>query len=206
MLVSRKPVYVAAAIAAIALLYLGFAGYGKWQEHKANAQSQQAQQHHEEGINQAGQGQSASSEGDAAIQRTKELQGKLAVADAEVERLKAILAHHPVPSQPPVAGPGNIPSIHDSSSNEMDVKDKLIDAQGKEIGLLKIQVIEYKSAADSYKDYGDHYKKAYEEECKSHNLDNIAHQASLAAEKARTLKVGIFSFGGGAAAGWLLHR
>lgn len=202
-----KPVtYSVVAILAAGLLYAGFAGYEAWQEHKAHEQSQQAQQHHEAGINQASQGTDAATEGDLAIQRAKALQGKLAVADAEVARLKAILAHQTTPPEHPVAGPGSMPVIPNTPTSEGDVKDKLIESQDKEIGLLKLQVVEYKSASEHYKDYGDHYKAAYSEECKAHNLDNIAHQASLAAQKSKTIKVGIFSFGGGALVGWMAHR
>lgn len=196
--------YIVLSVVAVALLGIGLVGYDAWKEHKANVATQQAQQHHEAGIASASQGQVAATEGDLAIHRAQQLQGKLAVANAEVERLKTLLKAKD--QSPHVAGPGPLPPLPDSPNTEGGVKDGLIAAQDKEIGLLKMQNEEYRSAAESYKASSGFYQKAYEEECRSHNLDNLAHQAKLAAQKSETIKIGILSFGGGAAIGYLSHR
>jgi hypothetical protein len=92
-----------------------------------------------------------------------------------------------------------------------DLKDQVIsalianrDALRSENGILQDQNTLYKDKCDQLTWSVTSYKKAYSEEKLSHELDNISHAAALRAAKARTLKVGILSFGGGAAVGGLV--
>jgi hypothetical protein len=204
--IPKKFLYLAGVILAMILLYAGFSGYQRYKEWAATQAHEQAEQQHTNGVIQSNQGATSGQQGASHEQAANGLQAKVDAADAEVARLKALLAKAKMDAanasqREPVPVGNGLPVVRDSVPVVDELKDALIAKQGEEIVVLKTQRDEFKEAMLSYKASAGHYKGAYESECRARNLDEIAHKAALSAAKARTWKVGIVSFGGGAALG-----
>lgn len=219
-----KPLAWVAGIGVVA--FLGLRSYSAYQAHQAVVAANDAIQHHHNGVQNAAQGQvqeQQAAETQAKIDAAqKELAGAVAArkaADAKADRLLAELERlrkqqpqgtGQLPGSP-VGGDTGIPPIPNTPPLVSDLKDQVIsalvanrDALRNENGILRDENTLFKQKCEQLTQSVTFYKAAYSEEKLSHSLDNVAHAAALRAAKARTLKVGILSFGGGAAVGGLV--
>lgn len=207
-------------------VFSGVKVYSTYWEHQATSVANEANQHHDDGVQNVAQGQvheQQAAETQAKIDAAqKELAGAVAAreaADARADRLLADLARlrkqqsqgSGQPSDNPMGGGASIPSVPDTPPLVSDLKDQVIsalvldrDALKNENGILRDQNALFKEKCEQLTQSVTSYKAAYSEEKLSHDLDNVAHAAALRAAKGRTFKVGIFSFGGGVAAGGLV--
>ena len=137
-------------------------------------------------------------------------------AEALQERIEAARKHVESLSIP-------VPKPYESGNDDVDAMDRLrihneflladnsrlnslVVALKDENKLLYMQNDELKLSVASFKASSISYKSAYDLEVQARNLDRIAYEAKLSAQKAQTLRVGIITFGGGLLGGLAVRR
>lgn len=192
------PKWIKPTVAGVVLVMAGLYGRSCYLDHKAKAAAFQAAQHDQVGTNHAAQG--AVYDSQAAAQNPT-----IQADDAEIQRLRVEVARlrkasaavntpinpipKPVQEPQPVGVPVDLAPL-------VAKQDELIEAQAKQIGDLKANVLTLTAARDSW-------RSAYTEEHKARECDRIAMEAQMSAIKAARWKGRIEGFAVGLGSGYI---
>ena len=172
-----KVYWIGAGIALVGIVYIGLSWYSTYKDAVANRMTGQAIVYHQEGQDLIKQSAANYNTGMIDLNVAHGLRAKIDASSAEIARLKAELAKQP--ALPP------------------DTRDEIIAEQDVKIVVLESRNEQLEKSALSFKVSAEQAQAAYDKEYKSHQLDNISHDAAISAAKARTFKVGMITLGGG---------